>query len=190
MSLEDDAKELASIVAAKEILVDAEKRIRNRIQIALRRGSVKPFTTDDNGNEIELATISIYARKAVRVTIIDDSVVFPWAAELFGGEIAQLTLTEQARTSVTEYAKRRHIEAGKPDDYEELPGIRVSTPEPQPTLAFRPNRDIDFVGSIRDMWARCELPIPHLLSDAASFRGNDTPLPWESSWQEDDWQKP
>lgn len=187
MTLEEDARELASIVAAKEILADAEKRVRNRIQIALRRGQVRPCITDESGNEVELALITITNPATVKVSVTDAHLAIPWAADMFGDSVADLRLTEQGMSSVTAYAKKEYTVAGKPAVFAELPGVRVSVETGQPRMMFRPNKDIDFISSVRDLWASCELPIPHLLD--GHVHSKESPLPFEAAWDEDAWQK-
>lgn len=190
MSLEEDAKELVAIAAAKEILADAEKRVRNRIQIALRRGNIKPCTLDNEGHEIELATISVFRTTTPKITLHDEHAIFPWAIEEFGDGIVEWRLTEQGRASVTAMVKRKYAAAGSPDEYTEIPGVHVGVPKSaQPTLRFAANKDIDFIAVVRAMWGRAEV-LPPDLRDGGQAGVNADPVTWESSWQDFEWGKP
>lgn len=107
---------------------------------------------------------------------------------MFGDSVADLRLTEQGMSSVTAYAKKAYAAAGKPAMFSGLPGVSVSVETgQQPRMSFRPNKDIDFISSVRDLWASCELPIPHLLD--GHVHSKESPLPFEATWDEEAWQK-
>lgn len=163
--IEQDARELAAIAAVQTILKTREAAIKARISDTIRRGSVGVHVGD-----VELGTVIMpRPSRTIRVDIVDADLVLPWVVEDFGDHMVALQLTEQGRSSAVERAKAEHADAGSPDEYTALPGVRVTAETgPAPTPRFRRATGVDLAGEVRGMVTRGELTLTDLLGVEAA----------------------